>query len=288
MIDIVEIIEKIRQKIVEYTGNEELASKITNNINVEFVDYDEFKRLTSSAPTEAGGFYNPANKTICLLKKEAYSKRDIHKLIHEMLHAYSDESVWKQGLEVRGYNENDNFITAGGTINEAATEYLASIINEDGFIGYPEDMKYIFELFIDVLNIRTEFVNIYFQPDFWITDEMNKRFNSLKEDQLDDFVLEFDNRLPLFRKKDFDFNKTISILLDAVYDKTINNTNVDYQSIAKDLFYIRRCDFDMNQENQNKIKYLEMVIEVSHGAKYVEPKTKKDSSIGDGKVSLEF
>ena len=73
---------------------------------------------------------------------------------------------------------------------------------------------YVFELFIDILGVRIDFVNLYFQSENWITDEMNKKFNSSKIGQLDEFVLEFDNRLPMYRKKPFDFNKLICSSID--------------------------------------------------------------------------
>lgn len=104
-------------------------------------------------------------------------------------------------------------------INEAATEFLTSIINNDGFIGYNDDMKYIFEIFIDIINIRKDFIGMYFQKENWISDEMNKKFNSSKPYQLDEFIVELDNRLPMYRKKPYNFNKVFAILIDAVFDK---------------------------------------------------------------------
>lgn len=220
-------------------------------------------------------------------KKDTYDNHDIHNLIHELLHAYSNNyyNYGKEGFQVSGYVEN-RLISVGGAINEAATEYLTSIINNDGFVGYPDDMKYIFELFIDVLNVRTNFVNMYFQTEDWITNEMNKRFNSSKENQLDEFVLEFDNRMPMYRKHPYDFNKTFSILLDAINDKIINHVDINYESIVKNIFMITRCDFDLNQDNLSKINYLQEVLKSVYGVEYKQDDLINENNSDDGKIRL--
>ena len=295
MIDKEEIINKIKQGIIQYTGKDDLPEK--SDIKVEILDNEEFSRLCGAkVPTDIGGFYNPNNKTVYMLKEKANTNtvinNRIHNMIHEMLHAYSDNSdVGKEGLILKGYDINNNPIIAGGAINEAATEYLTSIITKDGFRGYPDDMKYIFELFIDTLNIRQDFVNIYFQKDFWITDEMNKRFNSSKKDQLDEFVLEFDNRLPLYGKKPYDPDKTLSILLDAVSDKITNSIDINYESIVKDLFSIKKCQyFKLNQDTLNKMERLAMIIESSYGIRYDGPtiEENKNVEVKEGTINITF
>lgn len=290
MINVTEIVNKIKLEIVNYTGDVSLSEIITNNINVVFLDIDEFLKFSGakSLSEGPGAFYKRDNNSVYMLKKETYNSYDIHNVIHELLHAYSNNyaSNGKTGLMVYGYDENNCLISAGGTIDEAATEYLTSIISKDGFVGYPDDMKYIFELFIDILDMRFEFINIYFQKENWITDEMNKRFNSSKTNELDEFILEFDNRLPMYRKKSFDFNKTISILLDAINDKLINNINVNYESIVKNLFLITRCDFDLNQDNYNKIKYLQEIIQSVYSIGFEQVNVAGERTSEDEKIML--
>ena len=292
MINVMEIVNKIKQEISDYTGNGNLSEIITYNINIVFLEVDDFLKLsgTKSLSEAPGAFHKRDNNTVYMLKKDTYNNNDIHKLIHELLHAYSNNYInsGKEGLTVYGYDESNRLVSAGGSLNEAATEYLTSIINKDGFVGYPDDMKYIFELFIDILNIRFDFVTMYFQKDNWITEELNKKFNSSKDDQLDEFVLEFDNRLPMYRKKSFDFNKTISILSDAINDKITNNIDVNYESIAKNLFMIKRCDFELTQDNLDKIKYLEMIIESSYGIRYDEQTMDNSQNVEKGTIKLEF
>lgn len=225
-----------------------------------------------------------------MLKKHTYSNNDIHKIIHELLHAYSNNYTnnGKEGLTVYGYDESNHLISAGGSLNEAATEYLTSIINKDEFVGYPDDMKYIFELFVDILNIRVDFVTMYFQKDNWITEELNKKFNYSKTNQLDEFVLEFDNRLPMYRKQPFDFNKIVSILLGAINDKLTNSIDINYESIIRNLFMIKRCDFDLTQNNLDIIKYIEMVIESTYGIRYNEQNIDNCQNIEEGTIKLGF
>ena len=296
MIDIMEIVSLIKQEICNYTGNENLSEIITNNINIVFLAADDFLKLsgTKSLSEAPGAFHKRDNNTVYMLKKDTYNNNDIHKIIHELLHAYSNSyaNSGKEGLTVYGYDENNHLISAGGALNEAATEYLTSIINKDGFAGYPDDMKYIFELFIDILNIRFDFVTMYFQKDNWITEELNKKFNSSKTDQLDEFVLEFDNRLPMYRKQLFDFNRIVSILLDSINDKLTNFIDINYESITKNLFMIKRCDFELTQDILDKIKYLEMIIESSYGIRYDkqtdEQTIDNSQNIEDGKIKLGF
>ena len=292
MINTNDIINKIKSEIVIYTGDESLPEIITNNINIIFLNTDEFLKFSGakSLSEGPGAFHKRDNNSVYMLKKETYNSYDIHKVIHELLHAYSNNyaSKGKTGLMVYGYDENNCLISAGGTINEAATEYLTSIINKDGFVGYPDDMKYIFELFIDILNIRFDFVTMYFQKDNWITEELNKKFNSSKTDQLDEFVLEFDNRLPMYRKQSFDFNKIVSILLDSINDKLTNFIDVNYESITKNLFMIKRCDFELTQDILDKIKYLEMIIESSYGIRYDKQTIDNSQKIEDGTIKLGF
>ena len=292
MIDVRMIINKIKQGIIDYTGNTELSKIITDNIDVIFLDKDEFLKLSGgkSLSEAPGAFHKRDNNTVYMLKKDAYNDNDIHKLIHELLHAYSNNyaNSGKEGLTVYGYDENNHLISAGAALNEAATEYLTSIINKDGFVGYPDDMKYIFELFIDILNIRYEFVTMYFQKENWITDELNKKFNSSKINQLDEFVLEFDNRLPMYRKKPFNFNKMISILLDAINDKLTNSIDINYESITKNLFMIKRCDFELDQDNHDRISRLEMTIESSYGIRYKDQPVDNSPKAEDGKIIIGF
>lgn len=266
MNNIQEIIDKIKTELINYTGNPNIANFITNNIKINFLDKDDFLKEVgvdsfSNAP---GAFHKTSDNSINILKKDNYTKMDYHKLIHEMLHAYSNNyfKSGKSGLQVSGYDENDKLISVGGVINEAATEYLTSIINKDGFIGYPDDMNYVFELFIDVLDMRRDFVELYFQHDNWITDEMNKRFNANIPNQLDEFILEFDNRLPMYRKKTYDFNKIVSILLNAINSKLSNKENINYELISNDLMELKKADFDFSVENISAINNLQERIKI--------------------------
>ena len=239
----------------------------------------------SSAPA---AFHNSNNNTVYLLKGYSPRSKQIHNFIHELLHEYSNnyKNYGKCGLNVYGYDENNKLISVGGVINEAATEFLTSIINNDGFIGYNDDMKYIFEIFIDIINIRKDFVSMYFQKENWISDEMNKKFNSSKPYQLDEFIVELDNRLPMYRKKPYDFNKVFAILIDAVFDKLKNNMMIDYQSILNNLYILAKCDFDLKNDNIAKLKNLEEILDYKYGIHYVI----KDEKINkeEGKISISF
>lgn len=256
-----EIINRIKEELVNYTDDVNISNYITDNIKIIFLDSGDFLREAgvdsfSSAP---GAFHKTSDNSVNVLKKDNYTEWDYHKLIHEMLHAYSNNyfKSGKSGLQVSGYDENNNLISVGGTINEAATEYITSIINKDGFIAYPNDMKCIFEIFIDILDIRSDFVEIYFQEFDWITDELNKKFNSEVSNQLDEFVLEFDNRLPMYRKNPYNFNKLVAILIDAIRSKLNNAENVNFELLCNDLINLKRVaneyDFEFSQENASAI-----------------------------------
>ena len=292
MINTNDIINKIKSEIVNYTGYENLSEIITNNINIIFLDTDEFLKLSGakSLSEGPGAFHKRENNTVYMLKKDTYDNHDIHKSIHELLHAYSNNyyNYGKEGFQVSGYVEN-RLISVGGATNEAATEYLTAIISGDGFRGYPDEMKYIFELLINVLNIKYDFVKIYFQKENWITDEMNKKFNSSKNNQLDEFILEFDNRLLMYRKKDFDFNKMMSILLDAIQDKVINSINIDYESIIRNLYLLRNCGLvDFNQGNLSKIDYITYELEKLYNISYISTNRNNSDNKDDGTIKMTF
>ena len=70
-----------------------------------------------------------------MLKKDIYSNNDVHKIIHELLHSYSNNyaNCGKEGLAIYGHDKNNHLMSVGNVLNEAATEYLTSIINKDGF-----------------------------------------------------------------------------------------------------------------------------------------------------------
>lgn len=292
MIDITKIVNRIKQEIINYTGDESLSNIITDDIHMSFLDSETFLKLSGADSIgQVGGFYREKDKTIYLLKQDSFTNNDLHRLIHEMLHFYSDHHFndGKAGFEVYGYDENDKEISAGGALNEAATEYLTSIISGDGFRGYPDEMKYIFELLINILNIKYDFVKIYFQKENWITDEMNKKFNSSKNNQLDEFILEFDNRLLMYRKKDFDFNKMMSILLDAIQDKVINSINIDYESIIRNLYLLRNCGLvDFNQGNLSKIDYITYELEKLYNISYIPTNRNNSDNKDDGTIKMTF
>ena len=256
-----EIINRIKVELVNYTGDVNIANYVTNDIKIVFLDENDFLRETGvdSLSNAPGAFHKIIDNSVNILKKDNYNEMDYHKLIHEILHAYSNNyfKFGKSGLQVYGYDENNKLISAGGTINEAATEFITSIINKDGFIGYPDDMKCIFELFIDILDIRSDFVEIYFQESNWITEEFNKKFNSETPNQLDEFILELDNRLPMYRKKPYNFNKLVAILIDAIRSKLNNSENVNFELLCNDLINLKivanAMDFELNQENASAI-----------------------------------
>lgn len=255
-------LQKISSILLEYGID---VFKLGKSFTISFLSNEEFSKLGGS--NIKGGGYSRNYKTIYFSKKETYNDHDLHNLIHEMLHAYSDNYFYygKAGLECTGFDELNHKISAGGAINEAATEYLTAIISGDGFIGYPDDMKYIFELFLDILDIKTGFISTYFQEEQWITDEMNFRFSSSIQNQLDEFILEFDNRLPQFRKKTYDFNRVMNLLLNSLIEKLQNNVNIDYSDIYKNLSLIKNSDFELNPDVVQKIEEVKKQITQTYG-----------------------
>ena len=49
---------------------------------------------------------------------------------------------------------------------------------------------------------------------------------------------------------------------------------------------ITRCDFDLNQENLNKIKYLQEVIKSIYSVEYKQDDAINTQSFDDGKIRL--
>ena len=92
----------------------------------------------------------------------------------------------------------------------------------------------------------------------------------------------------MYRKQPFDFNKIVSILIDAINDKLTNSIDINYESITKNLFMIKKCDFELTQDNLDKIKYLEMIIESSYGIRYEEQIIEDNQIPKDGKIRMSF
>lgn len=283
------IILLIKNEISKYIESESIQFEFADCANIQLLELDEFLSLSGSQSLGEGpgAFYNSKNNTIYMLKKENYSSNDMHKMIHEILHSLSNHYTnnGKEGYMVFGYDENNKLISAGGTLNEAATEYITSIINHDEFIGYPDDMKYVFELFIDILNIRKDFISLYFQRDNWLNDEMNNKFNSKLPNQLDEFVLEFDNRLPMYRKNKYDFNKVVEIVINAIIAKITNHENINYKGIYHNLLHIKNCNFDLNEKNIQSINYTISNLESIYGKDFF-AQANYDNDGYEGKIRL--
>ncbi len=187
-----------------------------SDIKIELLSSEDFKETFYKSNGKGflpGGFVY--NGTIYFTNDLEFNKTDFHYLIHEMLHAIS-ENEYKHGLlelseDRKGYR--------GYTINEACTEYLTSVLLEESFQGYSKDLNYMIQLLMNITDIRIpKLMELYILPESWLTEDIIKRFNSNNEDLIL-LVLLYDQRLIQTRNNPYDSNKVIKILIEAIFDK---------------------------------------------------------------------
>lgn len=220
----------IINKLSELTTDKDLLELVKNrieNVKVEVLDSLSFENKYREYNGE--GFV-PASFEYYGTVYINESTSDIHTLIHEFLHAissYEDDELVKSGLLV--YNKKDKYYFGRG-LNEAATEYLASIIVNEDFQSYSIDFLYVIKLFMEIMNYSiSDLLSLYFKNDNWCTENIINTFNK-DNDSLKDLIIEFDNRLA---GKGYNHINVINILLDSIMDKINRGMQINAQNIMQ-------------------------------------------------------
>ena len=211
----------------------DVVEKFTNLQVVEAAN-DEFNKnagVNNNSTDLPGAYYITGKHTIFAYKKERYDLEDLHKITHELLHAASDNfSIGKAGLEQYYYDEG-KLTSDGATINEAATELIASNILGASY-AYTEDMEATITLILSFLNLdNRSFIEMFLSKECWLNEKNGYTFNSEDPYLLGNLVQEFDKRLPRNNKGIFNREEFIS----KIYENAIFNCNnvEDFGTIKK-------------------------------------------------------
>lgn len=214
-------------------------------ISVNYLSRDDFLQEINCAEDSKG-----IPRAFCLNKKiyfqqdvEVNGKRfpvlkheEFHVLIHEMLHALSDNFKYtgKTGLQQYYIDDNGDLYSDYKIINEAATEYLASNLLGEPFIGSNIDLKYVLQMVMELTGMDDEeLLNLYFQDKNWVNEDLSMRFNSSDPTLLHKMLTLYDGWFPSSKKHDilYDFSNVSEILLNTVNYKIDNHELLDYKKI---------------------------------------------------------
>ena len=268
--ELIEIAKNIiRKRLTELNSNPEIKQLITSKLDdipVKVLKHDIFVEMSGVDPKKdiiPGAFYFNGNVYLC--ERDSFNYKDFHKLVHEMLHFLSDNSktVGKTGLTQYYYN-NNKLDAIGHVINEGATEYLTSLLLGDFFYGYSNDLNHIMQMILTLMNKSTDdFITMYFQKDFWLNEENNRLFSSENAGLLTKIVAEYDNRLPKYAKKEYDFDYIFSGILDTVNSKLKLNENFDLTKTYDLLRNIRNNHDWIEIKDETIQKYNETMSELN-------------------------
>lgn len=219
--------------------NQELINDVVGkfaNLQVVEAANEEFNKnagVNNNSTNLPGAYYIIGKHTIYIHenKKGTYDGEDLHKITHELLHAASNNiNIGKAGLEQYYYDEGKLEVD-GVTINEAATELIASNILGASY-AYTEDMEATIDLILNFLNLDNKiFIEMFLSKECWLNEKNGYTFNSENPYLLRDLVQEFDKRLPRNNKGIFNKEEFIS----KIYENAIFNSNnvVDIKAIDK-------------------------------------------------------
>lgn len=218
-----------------------------SNIKIELLSDEDFKNTyykCNGSGFLPGGFHYLG--MIYFRNDLEFDTIEFHKLIHEMLHSISfNQESGKIGLFQINKEENSYY---GRGLNEAFTEYLTSILLEDGFSGYSKDFYYIIQLVMQLNNLDIkELFRLYISKEEWLTDELINTFNA-NNDELIKLIIEYDNRLN--PSKSFNPNRVFNYLFNSIKFKINNNEKLDatkLQELLREYYnYYYDVDYDLD------------------------------------------
>lgn len=205
------------------------------------------------------GFYY--NRTIYFSSDTLFQGYSFHKLIHEMLHATSDNLYDKIGLYVINYKDKYHY---GYGFNEACTEFLTSIICDEPFYGYATDLKLMWELFMNIASLSMEeVITMYLDKNNWLTSNLALRF-SHNENNLAMLVSEYDERIFQVAERDFDADKVLKIMIAVLKEKINLNEELNYAkliTLIKEYYDYLNDTWSINEETTNSFTELLDLLE---------------------------
>lgn len=247
--------KKIIKNRLSLIYNDEKGLSIINqkleHIKIMVLTPEEFKKRNPSQ--FAGAFYDNG---VIYLKYLELAPNVFHKLIHEMLHAISDNNKDRHGVMKYWKEENKNYYYGYG-INEAVTEYLTALILEEKFYGYSNDFNLVLQSIMSIAKIsNSELIEIYLGQKELLNDDLCQRYNRNDKGALKEITIEFDQRLPQTRKAPFKADNVMSNLIISIQSHIGKNEDINFEELKK--LIIRLQDhymeyYDFSDETTNKI-----------------------------------
>ncbi len=214
----------------------ELIRARIESLNIKVLDGASFAKLYKDLTQSndfPSGFYRRSDETVYI-----YRLKDNTTIIHEIIHALSDNKEDKLGL-----NQYSNGI--GRMFNEMATCYITSKIIGSGNGGfYSKDYHSAFKMFLSTMKMEdNELLQLFFQSENWITDELKTRFNKNNPEALEELITMYDKRTT----HEFDKNRIIELLEESSH---VNGTENDERYVENMIQY---CDsFDIKPPDRIK------------------------------------
>ncbi len=201
---------------------QELDIRLLNDEDLK----ETYKESKGKGYNRQGYYYN---RTIYFSSDTLFQGYSFHKLIHEMLHATSDNLYDKIGLYVINYKDKYHY---GYGFNEACTEFLASTICDEPFYGYATDLKLMWELFMNIASLSMEeVIAMYLDKNNWLTSNLALRF-SRNENNLAIIISEYDERISQVAEREFDADKVLNIMIEVLKEKITLNKELNYTELT--------------------------------------------------------
>lgn len=221
-----DIVKEIKGRILNYFSQEigeesktykvisERMQKLQIEVleNKDFVEY--YKERMGKGGRPPAGFYDPINKKVVLKNANLELFQTLETVIHETVHALSDNGVDKIGLA-----QYDKGLGRG--FNEMATCYITSkILGQGRGGGYSQDHREVFKMFLRTTKIEdNELFDMFFKSENWITQDITDRFNKYDTKSLSKLIRFYDVR----RTEKFDKNEVRDIISQSAIVNHIQN-----------------------------------------------------------------
>ena len=191
-----------------------------DNIQILIMDNADFKKQYEEVYGKSAfipaGAYSKSSGAVILHQANLDLPRVMETVIHEIIHALSDNRKDKLGLYQYGQNSGKSF-------NEMATCYITAKIMGRGYGGsYSKDYRDVFKMFLETTDISdNELYELFFGSENWITENICNRFNKNNPDSLKELVDLYDRR----PTEDFDKIKVLGIIKQSVETNNLMLSN---------------------------------------------------------------
>ena len=263
----IKICEHFLKAFGEESSTYEIIKERMANIQIVMMENEEFRKqyeeVYGKGAFVPAGVYSRTSGIVILHQTNLDSPRVMETVIHEIIHALSDNRKDKLGL----YQYDHGL---GRAFNEMATCYITSKVMGKGYGGsYSKDYREVFKIFLETSGMSdNELYQHFFGSEMWLTENMCNRFNRNNSESLRELVTLYDRRTTA----EFDKIRVLEIIKESVKSNDLEESNSYNDFVAS------YCDyFDISIKNTDNDFITQLRKEVVQEPTYKQSSDKTES-----------